>query len=136
MTTDNEYERKRWVIQKLWDMGDKGLLLPRWRGVLLTSDAELETIVAMDRMQEEGVNGGTNNPTPPLLPWVNIKFASVSVIGTKIPANENEEYLKLEKLGIAVIQVQVRTLDGQRREFRSTVRGIYGISAAERDNGV
>jgi hypothetical protein len=48
---DNEYERKRWVIQKLWDMGDKGLLLPRWRGVLLTSDAELETIVAMDRMQ-------------------------------------------------------------------------------------
>ena len=26
---DNKYERKRWVIQKLWDMGDNGLLLPR-----------------------------------------------------------------------------------------------------------
>ena len=34
-------ERTRWALDALWAMGD-AQLLPRWRGVLLTSEAELE----------------------------------------------------------------------------------------------
>eukprot|EP00581_Thalassiosira_minuscula_P014683 CAMPEP_0183717658 /NCGR_PEP_ID=MMETSP0737-20130205/11210_1 /TAXON_ID=385413 /ORGANISM="Thalassiosira miniscula, Strain CCMP1093" /LENGTH=608 /DNA_ID=CAMNT_0025947135 /DNA_START=175 /DNA_END=2001 /DNA_ORIENTATION=+ len=83
-------EDRRWAIQTLWDMGDEQLL-PRWRGVLLTSEAESEA-----REYEEVIGD-------PKLPWVNIKFASIAVAREKIPASECEEYKLLEKMGIAAI---------------------------------
>ncbi len=71
------------------------LLLPRWRGVLLTSEAELEARKQSSTAGERAV------------PWANIKFASVNVNGKKVPASESEEYLHLAKLGIAVIGERV-----------------------------
>ena len=82
----------------------------------------------MGTMQQEGGTDGTKNPKSPLLPWVNIKFASVSVVGTKIPANENEEYLKLQELGISVIGEYVSMVEQAKFKYHIDLGGGGGTT--------
>ena len=89
---DNEYDKKQWVIQILWDMGN-AKLLPRWRGVLMTSEAELEAEHLSTQENEVNID----------VPWVNIKFANINDGGEKVPASEHEDYKLLSELGISVI---------------------------------
>ena len=89
----NEYERKRWAIESLWAIGDEKLL-PRWKGVLMTSESELEASIENDQ-----VMGGNNTK----LPWVNIKFTHMNDKGLKRFVGEIEEYQKLQSLGISCI---------------------------------
>ncbi len=117
----NEYERRRWAIQKLWEMGDD-LLLPRWRGVLLTSEAELEAAAAMEM---NGVVGGGDDA---ILPWANIKFATANVNGTKAPAGESEEYLKLQELGISAIGEYVSMVEQARYKYHIDLGGGGGTT--------
>lgn len=85
---------KMWAIKTLWGMGDQQLL-PRWRGVLLTSEAELEAWKDLQRTGEFK------------LPWINVKFASISSKGLKISPAEHPEYVKLQELGIMAIGERV-----------------------------
>ena len=62
-----ELEQRRWAIDAMWELGNR--LPPRWRGVLLTSEAELEAGGAPG-----GARGGAGAPG---LPWADIKFATV-----------------------------------------------------------
>mmetsp|Transcript_26863 Transcript_26863/g.48444 ORF Transcript_26863/g.48444 Transcript_26863/m.48444 type:complete len:646 (+) Transcript_26863:90-2027(+) len=108
---------KRWAINTLWEMGDEQLL-PRWRGVLLTSEAELEA------REYTELNGGE----PPKLPWVNIKFASNNVNGIKVPASENEEYQLLHKLGIMAIGEHVNMNEQARYRYHIDLGGGGGTT--------
>ena len=98
----------RGVINALWDMGDDALL-PRWRGVLLTSEAELEA-------------KESNNP----LPWVNIKFTSGNVKGIKTPTSQIEEYQRLEQLGITAIGESMSMVDQAKYKYHIDLGG--GVS--------
>jgi hypothetical protein len=115
----NEYERRRWAIQKLWEMGDD-LLLPRWRGVLLTSEAELEAAAAMAMQQRGGDDA--------ILPWANIKFATANVNGIKTPASQSEEYLKLQELGISAIGEYVSMVEQARYKYHIDLGGGGGTT--------
>eukprot|EP00584_Thalassiosira_punctigera_P013834 CAMPEP_0172553312 /NCGR_PEP_ID=MMETSP1067-20121228/50006_1 /TAXON_ID=265564 ORGANISM="Thalassiosira punctigera, Strain Tpunct2005C2" /NCGR_SAMPLE_ID=MMETSP1067 /ASSEMBLY_ACC=CAM_ASM_000444 /LENGTH=644 /DNA_ID=CAMNT_0013341477 /DNA_START=250 /DNA_END=2184 /DNA_ORIENTATION=+ len=106
---------KRWAIKTLWEMGDDKLL-PRWRGVLLTSEAELEA-------SEHAAKTGEAT-----LPWVNIKFANVNVNGIKVPAGENEEYLHLSKLGIAAIGEHVNMTQQAKYKYHIDLGGGGGTT--------
>ena len=124
----NEYEKRRWAIQKLWEMGD-GLLLPRWRGVLLTSEAELEAAAMEMEMQQRGRNGGGvggGGRDDAILPWANIKFATANVNGIKTPASQCEEYLKLQELGISAIGEYVSMVEQARYKYHIDLGGGGG----------
>jgi hypothetical protein len=127
---DNEYEKRRWAIQKLWEMGDD-LLLPRWRGVLLTSEAELEAAAMEMEMQQRGRNGGVGGGggrDDAILPWANIKFATANVNGIKTPASQCEEYLKLQELGISAIGEYVSMVEQARYKYHIDLGGGGGTT--------
>lgn len=95
----------RGAIKALWDMGEDKLT-PRWRGVLLTTEAELEA------KEHEALRGEAS------LPWVNIKFASYNVNGQKVPASENPEFQLLqEKFGIAAIGQSMNMMEHARYKY-------------------
>jgi len=111
----DEVDRKRWTIETLWGMGDEKLL-PRWRGVLLTSEAELD---AQLRAKETG---------KPTLPWVNIKFASMNQGGQKIPASESPEYQILQNMGISVIGEHINLTEQARYKYHIDLGGGGGTT--------
>ena len=112
----SEYDKKRWVIQTLWEMGDTNALLPRWRGVLLTSEAELEAEQRKDLGLDE------------TLPWINIKFANINDGGVKIPATEHEEYRILSELGISVIGDYVNMTEQAKYKYHIDLGGGGGTT--------
>jgi hypothetical protein len=61
-------------------------MLPHWKGVLLTSQAELK-----ERLKTNGILGHGNESS---LPWINIKFFRGKVEG-RIP-----NHLKFQEIGI------------------------------------
>ena len=112
----SEYDKKRWVIQTLWRMGDTNALLPRWRGVLLTSEAELEA----EQRKDSGLDER--------LPWINIKFANINDGGVKIPATEHEEYRILSELGISVIGDYVNMTEQAKYKYHIDLGGGGGTT--------
>jgi len=112
---DNEYDKKQWVIQTLWDMGEK--LLPRWRGVLLTSEAEIEA------EHSSNLENKVNN-----VPWVNIKFANINDGGEKVPASEHEEYKLLSERGISVIGDYVTMTEQAKYKYHIDLGGGGGTT--------
>lgn len=74
------------AIQAIRDMGEDSLT-PRWKGVLLTSEAELESRELQEKQKLDG-----QDPRDAPLPWVNIKFASYADGSQKLPATENPDY--------------------------------------------
>jgi hypothetical protein len=125
---DNEYDRRRWAIQTLWGMGDRGLLLPRWRGILLTSEAELEAGATME-MQRGGGGGGGGRNDAIVLPWVNIKFANVvDANRMKIPASQYEEYLELGEWGISAIGEYVSMVEQAGYKYHIDLGGGGGTT--------
>jgi hypothetical protein len=120
---DNEYDRRQWAIRTLWGMGDRDLLLPRWRGVLLTSEAELEAEAAME------MQGGGRRNDATILPWVNIKFANVvNANKMKIPASQHEEYLALREWGISAIGEYVSMVEQARYKYHIDLGGGGGTT--------
>ena len=101
-------ENKRWAIDALWEMGE--MLQPRWRGVLLTSEAELEA--------EEFREGGDVT-----LPWVNIKFASCNFNGKKVDAAENPDFQKLQEVGIRAIGERVNMQEQAKYRYHIDLGG-------------
>jgi len=128
----NEFDKRQWAIQTLWDMGEK--LLPRWRGVLLTSEAELEADQA-----EKGIDDGNSeiggaglrsygDTSKKILPWVNIKFANINDGGKKVPASEHEDYKLLSELGISVIGDYVNMTQQARYKYHIDLGGGGGTT--------
>ena len=111
------------AIKALWDMGqDK--LTPRWQGVLLTSEAELEA-------RELGGGGPPALPglNGPALPWVNIKFASVNVGGEKVPASDNEGLRLLQdKFGISAIGDSMNMMEHAQYKYQIDLGGGGGTT--------
>ncbi|KAL9188265.1 hypothetical protein ACHAXT_006643 [Thalassiosira profunda] len=107
-------DEKRWAINTLWEMGNK--LLPRWRGVLLTSEAEI------DAQQHEKTTG------EPALPWANIKFANLNTGGVKVAAADHPEYQTLQKLGIACIGERVEMTEQARYRYHLDIGGGGGTT--------
>jgi len=109
----------RGAIKSLWNMGqDK--LTPRWRGVLLTSEAELE---ARHQDAVAGVQDGTT------LPWVNIKFASCNVNGKKMPASDNPEFQLLqETYGINAIGNSMNMMEHAKYKYHIDLGGGGGTT--------
>jgi hypothetical protein len=101
-------DNKRWAINAAWEMGEQ--LQPRWRGVLLTSEAELEA----EELREGGV---------PTLPWVNIKFASCNFDRKKVDAAENPDFVKLQSVGIKAIGEKVSMVDQARYRYHIDLGG-------------
>ena len=114
---ENEYERKRWAIETLQAMGDEKLL-PRWKGVLMTSEAELES----SRVEP----GRTDVETK--IPWVNIKFTHINDAGEKIPVGEKEEYQTLQSLGISCIGDYVSMSDQAKYKYHIDLGGGGGTT--------
>jgi len=102
-------------------MGNK--LLPRWRGVLMTSEAELEA-----REFDDNHKNDRTGKYPEKLPWINVKFASVNVKGVKIPASENEEYRRLAKLGISAIGEHVDMVTQAKYKYHIDLGGGGGTT--------
>ncbi len=110
----------RGAINALWDMGDD-VLLPRWRGVLLTSEAELEV-----QLMETDGDGNSNRS----LPWVNIKFTSASVDNIKTPTHQIEEYQRLERLGIRAIGEPMSMVDQASYKYHIDLGGGVSLICA------
>lgn len=108
--SDNE---KRWAINAAWEMGEA--LQPRWRGVLLTSEAELDA--------QEFREGGDVT-----LPWVNIKFASCNFNRKKVDASENPEFVKLQEVGIQAIGERVNMVEQAKYRYHIDLGGGGGTS--------
>lgn len=85
----DEHERRVNAIQALNDQIDT--LLPRWKGVAITAEAELE---AEENTEDENA-----------MPWANIKFSAFleKPIG-KQPTIGSDKYAAWESVGIAVGQ--------------------------------
>lgn len=107
-STRNGGENKRWAIDALWEMKEQ--LQPRWRGVLLTSEAELEA--------EEFREGGDVT-----LPWVNIKFASCNLNRKKVDASENPDFVKLQSVGISAIGERVNMQEQAKYRYHIDLGG-------------
>ena len=101
-------ENKRWAIDALWEMGE--MLQPRWRGVLLTSEAELEA----EEFREAG---------DATLPWVNIKFASCNFNRKKVDASENPDFVKLQSVGIQAIGERVNMQEQAKYRYHIDLGG-------------
>ncbi|EED91382.1 predicted protein, partial [Thalassiosira pseudonana CCMP1335] len=112
----NECDVTRAAIQALWEMGDE--LLPRWRGVLLTSEAELQA--------KEQSMATSNNPEA--LPWINIKFANLIMNGVKTPATQSEGYAKMQNVGIAVIGEYVSMMEQSKYKYHIDLGGGGGTT--------
>ncbi|KAL7540603.1 hypothetical protein ACHAXR_010245, partial [Thalassiosira sp. AJA248-18] len=108
---------QRWAIKTLWESMGNDKLLPRWRGVLMTSEAELEARIYQQTIGEEAK-----------LPWVNIKFASINVDGLKMSAAENPEYQILHNLGIAAIGEHLNMTTQARYKYHIDLGGGGGTT--------
>jgi hypothetical protein len=125
----NDYNTKRWAIDTLWsNMGKEGLLLPRWRGVLLTSEAELEVGRMATMLEEKNNNNGQQQQSSVVLPWVNIKFANVATAGTKIPASEYAEYHTLQEYGISAIGEYISMTEQAKYKYHIDLGGGGGTT--------
>ena len=113
----NEYEKKRWAIETLQAMGER--LMLRWRGVLMTSEAELESSIENDQ-----VLGGNNTK---LLPWVNIKFTHCNMGGKK-PVGEVEKYIEMQSFGINCIGDYVSMSDQAKYKYHIDLGGGGGTT--------
>lgn len=112
----------RGAIRALWNMGQDELT-PRWRGVLLTSEAEL------DARTSSSSSTATTQEEEQLLPWVNIKFASYNVNGLKVSANENPEYQVLQnKYGISAIGNSMNMMEQARYKYHIDLGGGGGTT--------
>jgi hypothetical protein len=114
----NEYEKKRWAIETLWAMGEEKLM-PRWRGVLMTSEAELEMII-----EDEQEMVGSNRTVP----WVNIKFTHINDRGLKKLASEVEEYQMLQNIGISCIGDVMTISDHAKYKYHIDLGGGGGTT--------
>ncbi|KAL7531968.1 hypothetical protein ACHAWF_003976 [Thalassiosira exigua] len=109
----------RGAIRALWEMGEDQLT-PRWRGVLLTSEAEREA---------SRKEAAADSEDAPPLPWVDIKFASCNVDGEKVPASQNEELRLLrDKFGIAAIGQSVSMMEHARYKYHIDLGGGGGTT--------
>ena len=107
-------ENKRWAIDALWEMGEQ--LQPRWRGVLLTSEAELEA----EEFREAG---------DATLPWLNIKFASCNFNRKKVDAGENPDFVKLQSVGIKAIGERVNMQEQAKYRYHIDLGGGKSFSS-------
>ena len=106
----------RAAIKALWELGDD-VLLPRWRGVLLTSQAELDAKeLAVDQ------------PNTNVLPWLNIKFANSAINGKKVSASENPNFINLQSVGILAIGEYVSMQDQARFKYHIDLGGGGGTT--------
>jgi hypothetical protein len=99
-------------------MGDDKLL-PRWRGVLLTSEAEL----GARKYNKKTANGGESK-----LPWINVKFATTHVNGQKVLAAENRELQHLQSLGISAIGEPISMVEQARYRYHVDLGGGGGTT--------
>jgi hypothetical protein len=104
------------AIEAVWQLGDQ-VLLPRWRGVLLTSQAELD---ARELAVEQ--------PNSKVLPWVNIKFASSAINSKKVPASENPNLIKLQSVGISAIGEYISVQEQARYKYHIDLGGGGGTT--------
>jgi hypothetical protein len=81
-----EEDKKTIVISALRNLIDENVLLPRWKGVALTLEAEYENAIEGELLAAE-----------PILPWVNIKFARSN------PNPTDSNFTELAKYGIQVM---------------------------------
>mmetsp|Transcript_2194 Transcript_2194/g.3893 ORF Transcript_2194/g.3893 Transcript_2194/m.3893 type:complete len:633 (-) Transcript_2194:77-1975(-) len=77
-------------------------LIPRWKGVVWTAEAEREA-EAVNNRNLKGKKKPAQPEQPPVLPWANIKFASAMYMGKKTPTSEIEYYKQFEVYGIPAI---------------------------------
>jgi len=88
--TKNYKTRRAEAVHSLTQQFDK--LLPRWKGVALTADAELQ-------VEEEEEEDDTND-TSTILPWANMKLSSYIFAG-KSPTIGSVRYEAFQSVGIA-----------------------------------
>ena len=105
----------RWAINALYGMEKQ--LLPRWRGVLLTSEAEIEA--------KEYRESGNRN----VIPWCNIKFSNCYEKGEKVLAINNAKLKQLERVGISAIGDHLNMTEHAKYKYREYV---YQLSLASR----
>ena len=123
----NEYDKTKWVIDTMWSLGD--MLLPRWRGVLLTSEAELEAEYGGgEEDSSSGIKSYQTRAKDKALPWVNIKFANINNGGVKVAAADYEEYQILDKLGISVIGDYVNMTEQAKYKYHLDLGGGGGTT--------
>ncbi|KAL7509011.1 hypothetical protein ACHAXN_006045 [Cyclotella atomus] len=104
------------AIRAVWELGDE-VLLPRWRGVLLTSQAELEARELTNKQ-----------PNFEVLPWINIKFASSAINSKKVPASENPNFLNLQSVGISAIGEHISVQEQARYKYHIDLGGGGGTT--------
>lgn len=77
-------------------------LLPRWKGVVWTAEAEREAEATNKqiRRRNRGRTQGLDEKT--VLPWANIKFTSVMSMGQRVPTSDIEYYRNFQEYGIRV----------------------------------
>ena len=71
-------------------------LIPRWKSVVWTAEAERE---AEEKQKEVVVDGGGEEGVI-ILPWANMKFAAAMHVGVKTPTSEIPYYQEFEEHGI------------------------------------
>ena len=108
---EHTFKSKTDAIKALWELGDD-VLTPRWRGVLLTSEAELE-----------------HEKNDAALPWVNIKFASYNVDGEKVAASENKDFQLLQdKFGVSAIGQSMNMMEHAQYKYHIDLGGGGGTT--------
>ncbi|KAL7486764.1 hypothetical protein ACHAW6_012358 [Cyclotella cf. meneghiniana] len=112
---DND-DATRAAIRALWELGDD-VLLPRWRGVLLTSEAELEARELSNKQ-----------PNSNILPWINIKFSSSAINSNKIPASQNRNFIALQSVGISAIGEYMSVQDQSKYKYHIDLGGGGGTT--------
>jgi hypothetical protein len=112
----DENDKTKAALNAIWELGEN-VLLPRWRGVLLTSQAELDAKEA-----------STQQPNSNILPWVNIKFASSAINSKKVPASQNPNFVNLQSVGISVIGEYISMQDQARYKYHIDLGGGGGTT--------
>jgi len=84
--SQSKNNRHSWAIAQLWGMGPSRLS-PRWRAVLLSSQAKAEA----DNFREAG---------SPITLWINAKFTHFLVNGRRRGVRKEIDYLALKRVGI------------------------------------
>ena len=84
------------AIREVYDQ-----LIPRWKSVVWTAEAERE---AEEKMRElASANGNGSSEEAVILPWANMKFAGAMHAGTKTPTSDLPYYQEFEEHGIPAI---------------------------------
>ena len=128
----------RSAIKNLWNMDNqKDMLTPRWHGVLLTSEAELdlrqEGTMSSSYEQEYDLNedalSSSYKTERTKIPWVNIKFASCNVNGQKVPSSQNPEFQLLQdEFGITAIGKSMTMIEQARYKYHIDLGGGGGTT--------